>query len=104
MKSKYRNKKTIIDGLTFDSIKESKRYLQLKIMFKAGLIYDLQMQVKFEIIIKGEKICTYAADFFYYDFKTDKKIVEDVKGFKTPVYNLKKKLMKAVLGIEIKEV
>lgn len=108
-KSKFNNKKTIVDGLKFDSLKESKRYTELKFLQDNKRISDLQMQVKFPIVVNGFKICTYIADFCYQDLTTfsQPKIVEDVKSEftrKQPVYRLKKKLMIAVHNIEIKEV
>ena len=99
MKNKYFNKKVIVDGIKFDSKKESKRYEQLKILKKAGLIRDLELQPVFVLQEaytnnKGEKVraITYKADFIYFDKYLDRYIVEDVKGFKTDVYKLKKKL------------
>jgi hypothetical protein len=108
-KSKFNNKKTIVDGLKFDSLKESKRYTELKFLKDNKRIADLKMQVKFPIVVNGFKICTYIADFCYQDLTTfsQPKIVEDVKSEftrKQPVYRLKKKLMIAVHNIEIKEV
>ncbi len=107
--SKFKNKKTIIDGITFDSKKESQRYSTLKALQDSGKIKDLQMQVKYRIVIDSYKICTYIADFSYKDLTTflQPTIVEDVKSEytkKMPIYRLKKKLMLAVFGIEIKEV
>ena len=108
-KSKFNNKKTIVDGLKFDSLKESKRYTELKFLQDNKRIADLKMQVKFPIVVNGFKICTYIADFTYQDLIpfSQPKIVEDVKSEftrKQPVYRLKKKLMIAVHNIEIKEV
>ena len=102
MKNKYNNKKTVINGITFHSKKEGLRYIELKQMQKKNKIFDLVLQPKFLIKINGVKICTYIADFTY---KTGigVVIVEDVNGFKTSIYRLKKKLMKAVLGIDIWE-
>lgn len=94
--SKYGNKKTVIDGITFDSIKESQRYLILKDMLKNKQIEDLQLQPKFLLQDsfkyngKTEKKIYYIADFSY--IKDGKLIVEDVKGKKTAVYKLKRKL------------
>ena len=99
---KFRNKKTVIDGITFDSKKEATRYGQLKLLQQCGQIDNLKMQVPFVIEIGGKKICTYKADFTY--IEKSRYVVEDVKGMKTPVYNLKKKLMKAIHGIDIKEI
>ena len=107
--SKYKNKKTTIDGISFDSKKESQRYLELKLMEKAGLIKDLKLQEKFVLIPKqkGERECSYFADFAYIDNKTGSLIVEDVKAsrkYKTEVYRIKRKLMLYNYGIKIKEI
>ena len=99
---KYRNKKTEIDGIMFDSKKEGTRYLDLKLLENLGEIKNLELQPKFEFIINDIKICSYRADFRYKD-KDGNEIVEDVKGYKTSMYNLKKKLMLAFHGIVIKE-
>lgn len=101
-RAKYRNKKTVVDGIKFDSQREATRYSVLKIMQAAGVISDLRLQVPYVINVNGLKICKYVADFVYID--NGREVVEDVKGMKTPTYNLKKKLMKAVHGIEIQEV
>ncbi len=100
--NKYRNKKTVVDGIKFDSQREASRYGALKIMQAAKVISDLRLQVPYVITVNGLKICEYVADFVYID--KGREVVEDVKGMKTPTYNLKKKLMKAVHGIEIQEV
>lgn len=96
MKSKYNNRKTIIDGITFDSNKEAKRYTVLRSLQQDGYIEDLKLQVPFELIPKqdGERAVKYIADFVYYDIEKQIHIVEDVKGFKTDVYKLKRKLFK----------
>lgn len=120
---KYNNKKVIVNGIKFDSKKEAKRYQELSLLEKAGKISDLQMQVKFLLIPaqyeiverygkKGQKLqsgtkciekeCSYYADFVY--TQGDKTIVEDTKGFKTPEYIIKRKLMLFKYGIKIKEV
>lgn len=101
-RAKYLNKKTVVDGIKFDSKREATRYSVLKIMQAAGIISDLRLQVPYVINVNGLKICKYVADFVYID--KGREVVEDVKGMKTPTYNLKKKLMKAVHGIEIQEV
>jgi hypothetical protein len=101
---KYNNKKTELDGIIFDSKKEAKRYWELKLLEKAGKIEKLKLQPAFELKVNNEKICTYKADFEYIDrSKYNVVVVEDVKGVKTPVYNLKKKLMKAIYKIDIFE-
>ena len=98
--SKYRAKPCRIDGLSFASLKEGKRYLDLKLLEKAGEISHLCTQVNFPINVNGEKICIYRADFTYRN-KDGKDIVEDCKGFLTPIYKLKKKLLWAVCRIQI---
>jgi hypothetical protein len=106
-KSKYGNKKTEVDGIVFDSAKEAKRYSELKVMLKAVEIGMLEMQVPFELKVEGNKVCRYVADFRYIDSRTGELVVEDVKSDftrKLPTYRLKKKLMKQILGIIIKEV
>lgn len=103
MYSKYRAKKKVVDGITFDSIKEANRYLELKLLERAQKIQDLQIQVKFPLIPKsdyGGEI-RYIADFTYYE--NGKLIVEDCKGYRTDIYKLKKRLLAEKYGIEIKE-
>lgn len=108
--SKYKNEHTEIDGFKFDSKKEAEYYLILKDREKRGEIRHLNRQYK--IIIqpaftdsKGNKIraITYKADFYFYDVKLKAWRIIDVKGFKTEVYKLKKKLL-LYKGIEIEEV
>lgn len=100
-RSKYGARKTVVDGITFDSMAEATRYGVLKVIQSAGLIRNLRLQVPYEITVNGQKVCRYVADFVYEE--NNKEVVEDVKGMKTPVYNLKKKLMKAVFGVVIFE-
>lgn len=104
---KYNNVKTEIDGIIFDSKKEANRYLELKILERAGAVRCLEIQVPFNIAVNDVKICTYKADFTYQRKKILddgwEYIVEDVKGVKTPIYNLKKKLMFACFKIKILE-
>jgi hypothetical protein len=99
--TKYKNRKTEIDGILFDSAKEAKRYAELKLLLRAKLISNLEMQVSLPIIINDVKICSYVADFKYEE--NGRVVYEDVKGFRTAIYNLKKKIVKAVHGIDIKE-
>ena len=102
--SKYKNVKTTIDGITFDSKKESARYAELKLLAKSGLIQNLCLQVPYVLIPKqdGERAVKYIADFVYDE--NGETVVEDVKGVRTDVYRLKKKLMLKVHGLRIKEV
>lgn len=109
--SKYGNRKTELDGMLFDSRKEAARWCELKLMERAGLISDLQRQVKFELIpniYEGKKVvqrsASYIADFVYQ--RGGEQIVEDTKsaGTITDVYKLKKKFMRWKYGIDIQEV
>ena len=100
-RSKYGAKKTVVDGITFDSQAEATRYGVLKIVQASGLITDLRLQVPYQITVNGKKVCRYVADFVYSE--NGKEVVEDVKGMRTPLYNLKKKLMEAVFGVVIFE-
>jgi hypothetical protein len=91
--SKYKSKATTIDGIRFASKAEARRYGELKVMLGAGLISDLELQPSFPVRINGIKVFTYKGDFQYRD--QGGTVVEDVKGFKTPVYRLKKKCVEA---------
>jgi hypothetical protein len=100
---KYHNSKTSVDGIRFDSKREANRYMELKLLEKAGVIKDLRRQVPYVLINKScyGRAIKYVADFVYYE--GDKLVVEDVKGVRTPVYKLKKRLMAERFGIEVKE-
>lgn len=100
--NKYRNKKTAIDGITFDSIKESKKYLELKMLQRCKCIVNFECQVKFPIMFDGKLICNYICDFVVYNLDGTRQII-DVKGVKTSIYNLKKKMMRIINGLEIEE-
>lgn len=99
--SKYRAKRTTVDGITFASKKEAGRYQALRLLERAGQITDLRLQPTFTITVNDHKVCKYRADFAYRQDGAD--VVEDVKGFKTSTYRLKAKLLKATHGITILE-
>lgn len=118
--SKYRNRKSVMDGIVFDSVREKRRYAELSLLEKAGEIKNLRMQVVYELlpaqrepdtigkrggVKKGkviENAVKYVADFVYeQDGET---VVEDSKGFHTKDYIIKRKLMLWRYGIRIKEV
>ncbi len=122
---KYHNRKVTVNGETFDSKKEYKRFCELSLLQKAGAITDLQRQVKFVLIpaqyetferygkngkrLKDgqmciEKECAYYADFVYKE--NEKTVVEDTKSkaTKTTEYVIKRKLMLYIHGIKIKEI
>ena len=107
--SKYRNKKIVVNGITFDSKKEARRYTELLLLERAGAIQELRRQVKFELIPSQrydgkvvERPCSYVADFVYRE--NGNLIVEDTKGLKTRDYIIKRKLMLYLCGIKIREV
>lgn len=105
-RNKFANKKTVVDGMVFDSKKEAERWRQLALMEAAGEINDLQTQVRFPFVVNGQRVCSYVADFMYYDTRTLKRVVEDVKSpptRKNPTYRLKFKLFRALYGFEITE-
>lgn len=124
-RSKYGNRKTVVDGITFDSKKEANRFRELQLLERAGKITALQRQVKYvliptqrefsnEIYKKGahqghfkpgkvlEKECSYIADFAY--IQDGAYVVEDTKGVRTEAYKIKRKLMLERYGIKVREV
>lgn len=103
-RSKYGNKRVVINGRKFDSLKEASRGQELELLERTGHIRDLQFQVSLPCVVDGVKVCSYVADFVYVDARTNKRVVEDAKGMKTPIYRIKKKLVFALMGIEIQEV
>ncbi len=114
-KSKYKAIRTTVDGITFASKKEAARYAVLKIAEKAGEIRNLERQPRFKIFVPDSplmgnetcwtRVCDYVADFSYeVPGLVSNPVIEDVKGFKTPVYRLKKKLVEAQYGIRVVEV
>lgn len=102
-------KRTTVDGITFDSEKEAKRYIELKRMEEDGVISDLKLQPEYNLLPKQvdengrclERPLSYRADFSY--VRDGKTIVEDVKGFRFPEYIIKRKLMLYFHGIQILE-
>lgn len=112
--TKYHNRKTVFDGITFDSKKESKRYQELLLLERGKEIYNLQTQVRFELLptqkVEGktvERPVHYVADFVYHRSTDDQMVVEDVKSEATrklPAYILKRKLMLFREGLQIQEI
>lgn len=119
-RSKYHSRKVTVDGITFDSQKEYRRFRELCLLEKAGRITDLQRQVKFVLIPaqyepdtigkrggkkRGkliERECSYVADFVY--IQDGNQVVEDTKGYKTTEYIIKRKMMLHKYGIRISEI
>ncbi len=93
--------RTTVDGETFHSKREARRYQDLRLLERAGEITNLQRQVRFPIKINGELVTTYVSDFTYE--QDGKVVVEDSKGWRTDMYKLKKILVKASYGIDILE-
>lgn len=109
--SKYHSRKIRIENIVFDSQKEAQRYCELKLLEKKGEISQLRRQVPFELIPaevgadkKKLRAAVYLADFVYLTVKDGVQHVEDVKGVKTAVYKLKKRLMWHLYKINIEEV
>lgn len=119
-KSKYGAEKTVTDGMKFDSKREARRWCDLKVLEKAGIIKNLERQVKFVLIpaqygpdktgpkggrIRGrliEREVAYVADFVYWE--NGQRVVEDAKGMRTPDYVIKRKMMLYFHKIQIREV
>lgn len=103
--AKYGNTKVNVDGMHFDSKREAARWQELRLLERAGEISDLRRQVRYELVPKmpGERPVDYIADFVYRG-KDGNEVVEDVKGVRTPVYVIKRKLMLWRHGIRIREV
>ena len=105
--SKYNNTKVRIGGEVYDSKREYKRWCELKLLERAGIIRNLQRQVKYRLIDgkktadRMERPCDYIADFVYYE--NGKLVVEDCKGMRTDVYKIKRKLMLEKYNISIRE-
>jgi hypothetical protein len=103
--TKYGNRKTVVDGITFASAKEARRYGELKLLQRAGEVFGLRLQPRFPLKVNGHLICTYVGDFEYCPKdQSAAPIVEDAKGFRTPEYKLKAKLFEALFGFPIVEV
>ena len=101
MSTKYHNIPVEVEGRRFPSKREKNRWVILRLMERAGQISDLQRQVSYPVVVNGQKVCRYVADFVYVE--SGRTVVEDCKGVRTPIYNLKKRLVKAVHGIDILE-
>jgi len=100
--SKFKNQKDERDGITFHSKMEARRYDQLKLMERQGLIVHLVLQPRYPIVVNGVKVCTYVGDFLYLDCDAGEHVVEDVKGAITEGFRIKSKLMLAVHGITVR--
>ena len=109
--NKYHAVKETVDGITFDSKAEARRYGELCLLERAGEIRDLALQPGFELQpaftnadCKRERAIVYRGDFKYVDCRTGLTVVEDVKGMRTPVYKMKRKMLEYVHGVVVREV
>ena len=102
--SKYHAVPVEVDGIRFASKAEARRYRELRLLERGGAIADLILQPRYPVRVNGVRICTYLADFTYRDCETGLYVTEDVKGVRTPVYKLKRKLVEALYGLAITEV
>lgn len=100
--SKYKNVKTEVDGVVYDSAREAKRHGELQLMERVGQISNLRRQVSYELKVGGVLVAKYIADHVYDEGGAE--VVEDSKGIRTRDYAIKRKLMKALYGIAIREV
>lgn len=103
---KFGNRRTVVDGIMFQSGKEAKRYRELKQNQAAGAISNLRWQVNYSLDVNRRRITTYRADFVYTE--NGREVVEDVKGMRSGVaydlFSIKKRLMRAIYGIEVVEI
>jgi hypothetical protein len=104
-RSKYHAVPTVVDGVRFASKAEARRYGELKMLEKAGDIFDLQLQPEFELCAwqngNSPVVGKYRADFSYLDVRARKSVVEDVKGMDTQLSKWKRKHMKCQYGIDV---
>jgi hypothetical protein len=103
---RYPHKPQVVDGLRFASIKEAGRYCELKMYQQAGLVSGLvadKRLLRYPLVVNDTHVCVYEADFKYTD-EHGFVVIEDAKGVRTPDYRIKKKLMQALYGIEVREV
>jgi hypothetical protein len=101
-RSKYGAKRTTVDGVTFASKREAKRYGELKALQDAGVISRLELQPAFPLVVAEVVVGVYKADFAYVE--NGRRVIEDVKGVRTPVYRLKKRIVEAYHKVTIREV
>ena len=103
---KYGNQSKEVDGFIFDSIAEAAHYRDnLRIRELAGDITELRLQPRFDLVVNGLKITRYTADFSFRD-RDGELHVQDVKSkpTRTRDYVMRRKLMKAIFGIDVEEV
>jgi hypothetical protein len=104
IRHKYGAIPTMVDGIKFASKREANRYRELRLLERAGEIHELTLQPVFPLTAgEGITVGKYLGDFRYYT-REGELVVEDVKGMRTPVYRLKKRIVEACYGIQIREI
>lgn len=109
-RNKYGARKVFEAGLKFDSMREANRWRDLKSLEAGGYISQLERQVPFELApavnLYGERrkktALRYVADFRYFDVKAGHFVVEDAKGYESPISRIKRHLMKSVHNIDVR--
>lgn len=81
----------------FDSKGELRRWHDLKLLERGGVITNLKRQVPFPLVVNGTKVCDYRADFTYRDVDGHE-VVEDFKGVVTKEFRIKARLFEAIHG------
>lgn len=100
-RGKYGAIRTEVDGISFMSRAESRRYVELRARYQAGEIGDLVLQPKYPIVIDGQHICWVILDFSYYELPSNRFVIEDVKGVDTAISKLKRKLFENYYGMKV---
>lgn len=105
---KYRNTKTVVDGITFDSKAEARRWGELRLLERAGQINGLERQVSIELApsvkyegeARAKPALRIVVDFAY--MERGSRVLEDTKGMRTAVFQVKRHLLKAFHGLELR--
>lgn len=102
--NKYGARRTRKGANVYDSAKEASRGMELILEERAGIIKDLRRQVTIEILIDGVSVLTYRADYVYKEVSSGQIVIEDPKGARTRIYELKKSLIEALSPMKIREI
>ena len=100
---KYRNRPTTVDGIRFASALEARQWGRLRLLALAGRVVQIERQPRFPLVVNGYPVGTYVADFRV-TYADGTVAVQDCKGVRTPLYRLKRKLVRALYGFELVEV
>lgn len=106
-RSKYGNTRTRVGELAFDSKAEAAEWVKLSALARKGVIRNLTRQVSYLLTVNGVDVCTYRSDFEWDEVEGTtpemRHVVSDKKGYRTREYLIKKRLMKACYGIDVRE-